>query len=139
MINKIAHQQSSPAFLVSGTHSGVGKTTISLLLMAALRDRGYGVQPFKVGPDFIDTAYHRLAAGQTSINLDQWMMGLGNIRKSFAAGAAGADVSIVEGMGALFDGENGTRERGSAGFLARRLGIPVVLVIDIWGVKRSTL
>jgi cobyrinic acid a,c-diamide synthase len=133
------HQQSSPAFLVSGTHSGVGKTTISLVLMAALRDRGYRVQPFKVGPDFIDTAYHKLAAAQTSINLDLWMMGLGNIRKSFSAGAARADVSVVEGMGALFDGENGTRERGSSGFLSRKLGIPVVLVVDIWGMTRSTL
>lgn len=127
-----------PAFLVAGTHSGVGKTTVSLTLMAALRERGYRVQPFKVGPDFIDSGYHRRVLGRDSINLDLWMMGMANLRRSFSRFAAGADVAVIESMGALFDGENGTRERGSSGFLARKLDIPVVLVLDIWGMTRST-
>jgi|SRR5688572_18026472 len=129
----------SPAFLVSGTHSGVGKTTVTLLLMRALRERGYVVQPFKVGPDFIDSAYHKVAAGHTSINLDLWMMGLTNIRKSFNKGAEVADVCVVEGMGGLFDGGNGSGDRGSSAFLARKLGIPVVLVVDVWGMTRSVV
>jgi len=128
----------TPAVLVSGTHSGVGKTTVSLLLMEALAGRGWRVQPFKVGPDFIDGGYHRLLTGRESLNLDLWMMGLANLRRTFAAAAGEADVAVVEGVGALFDGENGTRERGSSGFVARRLGVPVVLVVDIWGMTRST-
>lgn len=127
----------TPAVLVSGTHSGVGKTTVSLLLMEALASRGYRVQPFKVGPDFIDAGYHRLLTGRESLNLDLWMMGLRNLRRTFSAAARAADVAVIEGLGALFDGENGTRERGSSGFLARRLGVPVVLVVDIWGMTRS--
>jgi len=128
----------TPAVLVSGTHSGVGKTTVSLLLMEALAGRGWRVQPFKVGPDFIDGGYHRLLTGRESLNLDLWMMGLANLRRTFAAAAGEADVAVVEGVGALFDGENGTRERGSSGFVARRLGVPVVLVVDVWGMTRST-
>jgi len=127
-----------PAVLVSGTHSGVGKTTVSLLLMEALGGLAYRVQPFKVGPDFIDPGYHRLLTGRESWNLDLWMMGLGSLRRTLATAAADADVAVIEGVGALFDGENGTRERGSAGFLARRLGVPVVLVVDVWGMTRST-
>ncbi|WP_224363195.1 cobyrinate a,c-diamide synthase [Hyalangium versicolor] len=130
--------RATPAFIIAGTHSGVGKTTTSLILMAALRGRGYQVQPFKIGPDFIDPGYHRRVTERSSINLDLWMMGLAPLRRSFSTFASGSDVAIIESMGALHDGENGTKERGSASFLARKLGIPVVLVIDIWGMTRST-
>lgn len=126
----------TPAFLISGTHSGVGKTTVSFAVMSILHEFGFNVQPFKVGPDFIDPGYHKLATGRESINLDLWMMGLSNVRKSFARFSAPADVAVVEGMGALFDGERGT-ERGSAGYLAKKLGVPVLLVVDVWGMTRS--
>lgn len=126
----------TPAFLISGTHSGVGKTTVSFAIMSVLHGLGYDVQPFKVGPDFIDPGYHKLATRRESINLDLWMMGLSNVRKSFARFSAPADVAVIEGMGALFDGEGGTG-RGSAGYLARMLGVPVLLVIDVWGMTRS--
>ena len=125
------------AFLIAGTHSGVGKTTASLAIMSVLEANDFVVQPFKVGPDFIDPGYHRLATSKDSINLDLWLMGLGNLRKSFKAFSTSADVAVVEGMGALFDGENGTSERGSSAFLARHLNLPILLVVDIWGMTRS--
>jgi cobyrinic acid a,c-diamide synthase len=126
----------TPAFLISGTHSGVGKTTVSFAVMSILHELGFNVQPFKVGPDFIDPGYHKLATWRESINLDLWMMGLSNVRKSFAHFSAPADVAVIEGMGALFDGERGT-ERGSAGYLAKRLDVPILLVVDVWGMTRS--
>jgi cobyrinic acid a,c-diamide synthase len=127
-----------PAFVVAGTHSGAGKTTVTLTLLATLRAAGYCVQPFKIGPDFIDAGHHGAVAGRDSINLDSWMMGMAGVRRSFVENAAGCDVAVVESMGALFDGENGVRDRGSAAHLARALSIPVVLVVDIWGMTRST-
>lgn len=126
----------TPAFLISGTHSGVGKTTVSFAIMSILDEIGFDVQPFKVGPDFIDPGYHKLATGRQSVNLDLWMMGLSNVRKSFARFSAQADVAVIEGMGALFDGEHGT-ERGSAAYFAKKLDVPILLVIDVWGMTRS--
>jgi len=99
---------------------------------------GLSVQPFKIGPDFIDTAYHEEAAGRPSVNLDLWMMGADNVKTTFGKFAAGADVAFVESMGALYDGEDGT-ERGSAAFVSKLLNIPIILVIDIWGMTRSAI
>ncbi len=130
-------QGKNPALIISGTHSGVGKTTVSFALMSALAERGIVVQPFKIGPDFIDPGYHRLATGRDAINLDLWMMGLRQVRSSYVRNLKTADIGIVEGMGALFDGENGTRDRGSAAYFARHLSLPVLLVLDIWGMTRS--
>lgn len=124
-------------FIIAGTHSGVGKTTVSFALMAHLAEAGFAVQPFKIGPDFIDPGYHRLATGRDSINLDLWMMGRAGVAASFERHTRTADVAVVEAMGALHDGENGTA-RGSAAHLARILKLPVVLVVDIWGMTRST-
>ena len=129
--------RSAPGFVIAGTHSGVGKTTASLAVMALLTERGFRVQPFKLGPDFIDPGYHRLATGRASVNLDRWMMGLEECRATVDRYAAVADVVVIEAMGALHDGENGTRE-GSAAFFAEQLGLPVMLVLDIWGMTRST-
>jgi cobyrinic acid a,c-diamide synthase len=127
----------TPAFLVAGTHSGVGKTTVSFTLMALLAQKGFAVQPFKIGPDFIDGGYHRLATGEDSINLDLWMMDWPGIQESFQRYSLSADVSMIEGMGALFDGKNGTTS-GSSADIAKRLKIPVVLVVDIWGMTVTT-
>ena len=84
-----------PAMLIAGTHSGVGKTTITLGLMAALSRRGLKVQPFKVGPDFIDPSHHTAVCGRPSYNLDPFMMGLDGVRRSFSAAVQGADVAVV--------------------------------------------
>jgi cobyrinic acid a,c-diamide synthase len=124
------------SILISGTHCGVGKTTVSFILMSLFKQMGYQVQPFKHGPDFIDPGYHRLATDQNSINLDFWMMGTEHIKESFKHHAASADIAIVEAMGALFDGENGTG-KGSAAQLASLLHLQIILVVDVSGMTRS--
>ncbi|MEK7804019.1 MAG: cobyrinic acid a,c-diamide synthase, partial [Deltaproteobacteria bacterium] len=70
-------------FIIAGTHSGVGKTTIALGLMAALQKRGIHVQPFKVGPDYIDPSHHRAVCGRPSYNLDTWIMGIEGVKHTF--------------------------------------------------------
>jgi cobyrinic acid a,c-diamide synthase len=97
---------------------------------------GYQVQPFKHGPDFIDPGYHRIATGRDSINLDFWMMGAEHIKESFNHYVKDADIAIIEAMGALFDGQNGT-EKGSAAHLASLLHLPIILVVDVYGMTRS--
>lgn len=86
----------SSAFVIGGTHSGVGKTAVSLGLVTAFRRRGLDVQPFKVGPDFIDTSLHTLAAGKPSRNLDTFMMPASDVLRSFRTNAA--VVNVVEGF-----------------------------------------
>lgn len=125
-----------PAMLIAATHSGAGKTTATAALLRALRRRGLAVQPFKHGPDFIDAAYHAEAAGRPSINLDRWMMGARGVRASFARACAGADVAVIEAMGALHDDADGTA-RGSPAELAALLDVPVVVVLDVWGMTRT--
>jgi len=125
-----------PAVLIAGTHSGVGKTTVTLGLMAALRRRGYNVQPFKVGPDFIDPSHHTAICGRSSRNLDPFMMGIDGIKRSFCSGIVGADVAIIEGVMGLYDGMDAT-EVGSSAQVAKILGVPVILVINVHGMSRS--
>ncbi|MGV8175984.1 MAG: cobyrinate a,c-diamide synthase [Methanothrix sp.] len=125
-----------PAFLIAGTHSGAGKTTVTLGLMAALRARGLVVQPFKVGPDFIDPTHHTAICGRPSRNLDPFMMGEDGVRRSFAAALQGADVAVVEGVMGLFDGMDGG-DMSSTAQVARILDIPVLLVINVHGMSRS--
>ncbi|MBO8168294.1 MAG: cobyrinate a,c-diamide synthase [Thermoanaerobacteraceae bacterium] len=119
-----------PRLVIAGTHSGVGKTTLATGIMAALTARGYRVQGFKVGPDYIDPGYHRLATGRASRNLDCWMMGEDRVRQSFVLAGTGADICIIEGVMGLFDGssENGA---GSTAEIARILQAPVILVVDV--------
>ena len=75
---------SFPALLIAGTHSGCGKTTLTLGVMAALARRGLAVQPFKCGPDFIDPSLHQMVTGRISRNLDVRMCGADFVRRSFA-------------------------------------------------------
>lgn len=126
-----------PAIIISATHSGAGKTAVTRALLAALKERGLTVQPFKIGPDFIDPMYHSAIVGRPSLNLDFWLMGEAGIRDVFSRWSQDADVAVIEGMGALFDGANGTGE-GSAAHIAAILGIPVVVVIDVYGMTRTT-
>ncbi|NYT02450.1 MAG: cobyrinate a,c-diamide synthase [Methanosarcinales archaeon] len=125
-----------PSFLIAGTHSGVGKTTVTLGLMAALKRRGLRVQPFKVGPDFIDPTHHSQICGRPSRNLDTFMMGAAGVQKSYAEGSRDADVSVVEGVMGLFDGIGATDEASTAQ-VARVLDLPVVLVVNVHGASRS--
>ncbi len=125
-----------PAVLIAGTHSGVGKTTVTLGLMAALRRRGLKVQPFKVGPDFIDPSHHTAICGRPSRNLDPFMMGLDGVRRSFCKAFEGADVAVVEGVMGLYDGMDAT-EIGSTAQVAKALDVPVLLVLNVHGMSRS--
>lgn len=126
-----------PRLLIAGTHSGVGKTTVSLALMAALTDKGRRVQPFKVGPDFLDPTHHRLATGRDSYNLDGWMVDVAGNQAIFQKGALDADISIVEGMMGLFDGASPIEDSGSTAQMAKQLHLPVLLVVDGSALARS--
>lgn len=127
----------SPRMVIAGTHSGVGKTTVTLALLSAFHSQGKQVQPFKAGPDFIDPGHHRLACGRESRNLDGWMLGPAVNRRIFQEASRGADLSILEGMMGLFDGSSPVTETGSTAELARQLAMPVVLVVDGSAMARS--
>src|SRR5436309_1824227 len=126
-----------PRLVIAGTHSGVGKTTVTLALLAALKERGRRVQPFKVGPDFIDPGHHAAVTGRPSRNLDGWMLGPAVCQQVFLRAAADADVSIIEGVMGLFDGSSPVSETGSTAELAKLLQAPVLLVIDGSAMARS--
>jgi cobyrinic acid a,c-diamide synthase len=129
--------RSLSAFVIAGTHSGVGKTTVTLGLVAALRRRGIKVQPFKIGPDFIDPGLHRQAAEEISYNLDSWMLTRESNLHSFSAHSQRKEVAVVEGVMGLFDGYNGKSERGSTAEMVKWLGLPVLLVVDASAMARS--
>jgi len=120
------------SFLIGGTQSGSGKTTISLGIMAALKKRGYRIQPFKCGPDFIDPTLHEVVTGRVSRNLDLRMCGSAWCKDTFVREIYNSDVGIVEGVMGLFDGG-----LASSGSLAATLSIPVVLVVDVRSAAES--
>ena len=126
-----------PTLLIAGTHSGSGKTTATLAILAAMVRRGLVVQGFKVGPDFIDPGHHSAITGRASRNLDTWMLGPEASAATFRRGAVGADIAVIEGVMGLFDGLGATDEAGSTADLARLWGLPVVLVVDAKGMARS--
>ena len=114
-------------FLIAAPTSGSGKTTIARGLMALFTQKGYKVQPFKCGPDYIDTKFHEAVCGNPSINLDTFMASKEHVQELFARYGADADICVVEGMMGLFDGYE--RDKGSSAEIASTLGIPVVLVV----------
>ncbi|MEN9060800.1 cobyrinate a,c-diamide synthase [Ponticoccus litoralis] len=128
----------APGVMVSAPSSGTGKTTVMLGLLRAFAEDGLAVQPFKSGPDYIDPAFHRAASGRASFNLDTWAMGEG-LLAAVAGQAAGADLCVGEGSMGLFDGvaTRGCVGYGSSAETARRMGWPVVLVLDVGGQAQS--
>ncbi len=120
--------RSIPQFLIAAPTSGSGKTTVSRGLMVLFVKKGLKVQPFKCGPDYIDTKYHEAVCGRPSINLDTFMAFPEHVGGLYARYSADADVAVVEGMMGMYDGYD--RDRGSSAEVARLLGIPVVLVVD---------
>ncbi len=117
-------------FVVAGTKSDDGKTTLTLGLMEAFRRAGLDVSPFKAGPDYIDPGHHSLLLRRPSYNLDTWMMGVEGVRKTFKAHSKGSGIAVVEGVMGLFDGRDGVSEEGSTAHLAKVLGLPVLLVVN---------
>jgi cobyrinic acid a,c-diamide synthase len=125
----------APGLIIAAPRSGAGKTTVTLGLLRALRRRGHRVQPFKCGPDYIDPAFHEVAAGRASYNLDSWAMGAGVIATLAATASMDEELSVTEGVMGLFDGAaaRGQSGSGSTADLASLLGWPVVLVLDVTG------
>ncbi len=122
--------QHHPRLVIAGTKSGVGKTTLAVGIMAAMREAGYTVQPFKVGPDYIDPGFHTAATGRRSRNLDSYLQGEEELANSFCRAAEGAQLSLIEGVMGLFDGSKKRKDLGSTAAAARLLRAPVVLVLD---------
>lgn len=118
------------SIIIAGTNSGVGKTTITIGLIALLKNKGLKVQPFKAGPDFIDTGYHTMIAGRPSRNLDAWMMSEDYVKESFYKNSKDADFAVIEGVMGLFDGVDGKGLDGSTAQIAKILNIPVILIVD---------
>lgn len=124
-------------FLIAGTASGVGKTTVTLAILAAMRRRGLTVQPFKGGPDFLDAGHHTSVAGRAARNLDTWMLTKESNGDVLREASQGADLVVAEGMMGLFDGKNGATECGSSAEIAKLFQLPVVLVLDAAKSARS--
>ncbi|RJQ27911.1 MAG: cobyrinate a,c-diamide synthase [Peptococcaceae bacterium] len=119
-----------PRLMIAGASSGAGKTTVATAIMFSLARRGYRVQPYKAGPDYIDPGYHTAATGRICRNLDTWLLDEGAVRELFIRSAVRADLSIVEGVMGLYDGIGSTSEASSA-HIARILRMPVLLVLNV--------
>lgn len=139
----------APVLMIAAPRSGSGKTTVTIGLLAAMRRRGQQVRSLKCGPDYIDAAYHAAATGHACANVDTWAMSPDHVAKLIGAGSAGADLLVIEAAMGLFDGAVGPRRSaglsaardsarsGAAAEIARRFGIPVVLVLDLAGMAQS--
>ena len=116
-----------PQLLIGAVHSGSGKTTFTMGILRALQRQGLQVQPFKCGPDYIDTRFHAVASGRGSVNLDTWLASEAHVRDLYVRYGADADACVVEGVMGLFDGYD--RMKGSSAAIAQLLDIPVLLVV----------
>lgn len=126
-----------PTIVVAGATSGVGKSSVAMAVMHSLKKKSYKVQPFKVGPDFIDPSYHTFVTGRQSRNLDIWMMRKRGVLNCFYESCHDADVAVVEGVMGYFDGISGRHDYGSTAHIAKILDAKVILVIDAAKAARS--
>ncbi len=123
--------------VIAGVTSGVGKSSIAIAIMHSLIKKGYKIQPFKVGPDYIDTSYHTLVTGRQSRNLDVWMMREKGVLNCFYDSCRDVDIAIIEGVMGIFDGVSGKNNYGSTAHIAKILDAKVILVIDAAKAARS--
>ena len=126
-------------FVVAAPSSGSGKTILTLGLLGAFRRRGIAVGSAKIGPDYIDPRFHEAATGRVSLNLDGWAMRRERLLTLAEEAGQGADLVVVEGVMGLYDraAEAGVNGFAAAADVARTLGAPVVLVIDVGGMAQS--
>ncbi len=125
-----------PRIVIAGERSGVGKSTITVGILLALKARGLEAQPFKVGPDFLDPMHHSIIMDRKSRNLDTWMFP-DAVESLFYRASVGADISVIEGVMGFYDGLNGRSEEGSTAHLSKILKAPAILVLDASSSARS--
>ena len=125
-----------PRLVLAGTTSGVGKTSITSAIIQGIKKRGYTIQPFKVGPDYIDPSYLSTIARNDAINLDAWLMGNHELIKSFVRNSK-SNISIIEGVMGYYDGFSGDSNYSSTHHIATLLKSPTILVLDASKTARS--
>jgi cobyrinic acid a,c-diamide synthase len=125
-----------PRIVLAGATSGVGKTSITTAIIRGLKERGYSVQPFKVGPDFIDPSYLSAVSGNVARNLDVWMMGKNGVLKNFVQNSH-QDISVIEGVMGYYDGFSGRSSFASTYDVANITKSNVILVLDASKAARS--
>jgi len=125
-----------PRLVISGSTSGVGKTSITCAIIYGLKKRGHTIQPFKVGPDYIDPSYLSSISNNETKNLDVWLMGKNELMKSFVNSST-SDISIIEGAMGYYDGFGGKTNHASTHHVATLLKSPVILVLDASKTSRS--
>ncbi|WP_110952933.1 cobyrinate a,c-diamide synthase [Anaerosinus massiliensis] len=121
-------EKNIPRIVIAATNSGAGKTTIVTGILAAMKSKGYNVQSYKIGPDYIDPGYHQLASEKPGHNLDTWLVPATKINEIFTRTAESSDIAIIEGVMGLYDG--GRKEISSTATIAKLLKAPIILVID---------
>ncbi|SHI67913.1 cobyrinate a,c-diamide synthase [Lutispora thermophila] len=128
---------SIPKIVIAGSNSGCGKTTVSIGIMGALSAEGLTVQPFKVGPDYIDPMFHTFVTGNASRNLDSWMMDESTVSHIFLRNISNADIAVIEGVMGMYDGYGGYDGVGSTAHVAKIIDAPVILVVNGEGMSLS--
>ncbi len=131
------NQKGIPTIVIAGATSGVGKSSVAIAIMQSLKEKGYTVQPFKAGPDFIDPSYHTFVTGRQSRNLDLWLMRKRGVLNCFYDNCDDADIAVIEGVMGFFDGISGRYDHGSTAHIARILDAKVLLVLDAAKAARS--
>ena len=125
-----------PRVVLAGATSGVGKTSITCAIIHALQKKGYSVQPFKVGPDYIDPSYLSTISGKNTVNLDVWLMGKNQLLDSFVSNSR-SDISVIEGVMGFYDGFGGDSNVASTHHVSSITKSPVILILDASKTARS--